>query len=240
MRVRLGAACGIRGLSVFRWFAVIAIIGAVPAIPAGNFAITMRMTGQLRYGEGRVPRQCRTDIFTPAMWQKNKEKRHARVTVVPDDRLIIVDGYALCFDYTSPDGMHALQWDGKSGHTEWINGPNQALAPEDYDTLVAPYVTAWEQEQNRLEQTAAEAEAARLAEFNSEGGRFERLRAERDRRLAETDYLLMPDYPLSEGQRTVLQSYRQSLRDLPSQEGAPWDGGGEETPWPEIPTWVKA
>ena len=163
-----------------------------------------------------------------------------RVTFVPDDRLIIVDGYALCFDYTSPDGMHALQWDGKSGHTEWINGPNQALAPEDYDTLVAPYVTAWEQEQNRLEQTAAEAEAARLAEFNSEGGRFERLRAERDRRLAETDYLLMPDYPLSEGQRTVLQSYRQSLRDLSSQEGAPWDGGGEETPWPEIPTWVKA
>ena len=50
----------------------------------------------------------------------------------------------------------------------------------------------------------------------------------------------MPDYPLSEGQRTVLQSSRQALRDLPSQEGAPWDGGGEETPWPEIPTWVKA
>ena len=53
MRVRLGAACGIRGLSVFRWFAVIAIIGAVPAIPAGNFAITMRMAGQLLHGERR-------------------------------------------------------------------------------------------------------------------------------------------------------------------------------------------
>ena len=53
MRVRLGAACGIRGLSVFRGFAVIAIIGAVPAIPAGNFAITMRMAGQLLHGEGR-------------------------------------------------------------------------------------------------------------------------------------------------------------------------------------------
>ena len=198
------------------------------------------MRRNLRFRQGGLAHSAGKTFSPPPCGKKTRRKDIPRVTVVPDDRLIIVDGYALCFDYTSPDGMHALQWDGKSGHTEWINGPNQALAPEDYDTLVAPYVTAWEQEQNRLEQTAAEAEAARLAEFNSEGGRFERLRAERDRRLAETDYLLMPDYPLSEGQRTVLQSYRQSLRDLPSQEGAPWDGGGEETPWPEIPTWVKA
>ena len=98
----------------------------------------------------------------------------------------------------------------------------------------------WQDEKARLEQAAAEAEAARLAEYNSETARFARLRTERDRRLAETDYLLMADYPLSENQRTVLQVYRQALRDLPSQEGAPWDGGGEETPWPEIPNWVKA
>ena len=50
----------------------------------------------------------------------------------------------------------------------------------------------------------------------------------------------MPDYPLSDDQRTILQVYRQALRDLPSQEGAPWDGGAEDTPWPEIPNWVKA
>ena len=68
-----------------------------------------------------------------------------------------------------------------------------------------------------LQQAAAEAEAARLAEYNSETARFARLRTERDRRLAETDYLLMADYPLSENQRTVLQVYRQALRDLPSQ-----------------------
>ena len=54
MRVRLGAACGIRGLSVFRWFAVIAIICAVPAIPAGNFAITMRMAGHLLHRQRRL------------------------------------------------------------------------------------------------------------------------------------------------------------------------------------------
>ena len=27
-------------------------------------------------------------------------------------------------------------------------------------------------------------------------------------------------------------AYKQALRDLPAQPGAPWDGGGPETPWP--------
>ena len=62
---------------------------------------------------------------------------------------------------------------------------------------------------------------------------FQQLRAERDRRIAATDFLLMPDYPLPDDQRTVVQAYRQALRDLPAQSGAPWDGGGEGTPWPE-------
>lgn len=65
---------------------------------------------------------------------------------------------------------------------------------------------------------------------------FQMLRTKRDRRLAATDYLLMPDYPISDDQRAVVQAYRQALRDLPAQSGAPWDGGGEATPWPEIPS----
>ena len=168
-----------------------------------------------------------------------------RVTVVPADRLVIVDGLALTFDFNAPERMHALQWDGKQGHIEWLGSEkkpphNEVLDADSYTDLVAPYVKAWEEEKARQEQAAAEAEAARLAEYNSEAARFERLRAERDRRLTATDYLLMPDYPLSDDQRTILQVYRQTLRDLPSQEGAPWDGGAEDTPWPEIPNWVKA
>lgn len=30
-------------------------------------------------------------------------------------------------------------------------------------------------------------------------------------------------------------AYAQALCDLPAQPGAPWDGGGPETPWPEMP-----
>lgn len=67
---------------------------------------------------------------------------------------------------------------------------------------------------------------------------FTNLRTERDRRLTATDFLLMPDYPISGDQRAVVQTYRQALRDLPSQEGAPWDGGGESTPWPDLPAGI--
>lgn len=61
---------------------------------------------------------------------------------------------------------------------------------------------------------------------------FASLRAERDRRIAATDYLVMPDYPLTEEAKATVSTYRQALRDLPQQAGAPWDGGGDLTPWP--------
>lgn len=155
------------------------------------------------------------------------------VTVVPADNLIIVDGAALVFPFAAPKNLHALQWRGGTGHTEWTDAPNQKLAATDYDEQVAPFVELWQTEKTRQEQAAAEAEAARLTEYNSEAARFERLRAERDRRLSATDYLLMPDYPLNDTLKGAVQAYRQTLRDLPAQEGAPWDGGADGTPWPE-------
>ena len=162
------------------------------------------------------------------------------VTVVPADDLIIVDGKALVFPFDAPANLHALQWRVDSGHTEWTDAPNKPLTMEDYDDQVAPFVTLWQDEKARIDQAAAEAEAARLAEYNSETARFERLRAERDRRLSATDYLLMQDYPLNNILKEAVQLYRQALRDLPSQEGAPWDGGGEETPWPVMPAGLEA
>ena len=77
-----------------------------------------------------------------------------------------------------------------------------------------------------------------LALFGGWQARFERLRAERDRRLTATDYLLMQDYPLDNTHKEAVRIYRQALRDLPSQEGAPWDGGGESTPWPDLPAGI--
>ena len=157
------------------------------------------------------------------------------VTVVPVDNLVIVDGEALVFPFKAQSNLHALQWRENEGHTEWTDGPNRPLVAADYDDQVAPFVKLWQDEKTRLEQAAADAEAARLAEYNSEAARFERLRAERDSRLSATDYLLMQDYPLDNTLKEAVRLYRQALRDLPSQEGAPWDGGGESTPWPAAP-----
>ena len=64
---------------------------------------------------------------------------------------------------------------------------------------------------------------------------FVALRTARDARLARTDKMLLPDYPINAERLTQIKTYRAALRDLPDQPGAPWDGGGTETPWPELP-----
>ena len=84
-----------------------------------------------------------------------------QVTVVPADNLIIVDGAALVFAYVAPENLHALQWRGDTGHTEWTDGPNKPLTAEDYDEQVVPYVKLWQAEKARLEKKAAEEAAAR-------------------------------------------------------------------------------
>lgn len=65
---------------------------------------------------------------------------------------------------------------------------------------------------------------------------FSRLRAIRDSKLSSTDKYLLPDYPISTDSLAFVKIYRDALRDLPEQPGAPWDGGGELTPWPELPS----
>lgn len=47
------------------------------------------------------------------------------------------------------------------------------------------------------------------------------IRAERDRRLAETDWTQLVDSALSDESMVLWQSYRQALRDVPQQDGFP-------------------
>lgn len=62
------------------------------------------------------------------------------------------------------------------------------------------------------------------------------VRAERDRRLATTDHLVMPDYPLDTDKLEEIKAYRQALRDLPQQIGFPWNGPDDPAcPWPDNP-----
>jgi len=66
-----------------------------------------------------------------------------------------------------------------------------------------------------VEATAHEIEvrtAIETAEIQAE------IRKERDKLIAETDYLVMPDYPISEEERSIVLEYRQSLRDITLQD----------------------
>src|SRR3979490_2051906 len=47
------------------------------------------------------------------------------------------------------------------------------------------------------------------------------VRAERDKLIADTDYLLMPDYPIDASKLAAMKVYRQALRDITTQTGFP-------------------
>ena len=60
------------------------------------------------------------------------------------------------------------------------------------------------------------------------------VRAQRDAMIAETDYLMMSDYPISEEDKALVETYRQALRDIPEQEGFP-----SNVQWPVAPLCLK-
>ena len=60
------------------------------------------------------------------------------------------------------------------------------------------------------------------------------VRSTRNRMLTDTDYLVNPDYPISDADREAVKAYRQALRDITKQDGFPL-----EVVWPEKPEAVK-
>ena len=56
------------------------------------------------------------------------------------------------------------------------------------------------------------------------------IRSKRNALLSETDFYLMPDYPISDEGLTSLKAYRQALRDITMQAGFPL-----KVEWPEKP-----
>ena len=68
-----------------------------------------------------------------------------RVTIVPADSLVIVDGRGLHVDCSGlAQGVHAVQWDGQTGEVERHGEPNEVLDLAGYATHVAPLYAAWE------------------------------------------------------------------------------------------------
>lgn len=62
----------------------------------------------------------------------------------------------------------------------------------------------------------------------------DRIRRERDEKLKETDFFVMPDYPSDPKDLEEVKTYRQALRDITKQSGFP-----KEVTWPELPSVFK-
>ena len=61
----------------------------------------------------------------------------------------------------------------------------------------------------------------------------QRMRERRDARLRASDRYLLPDFPITDGQREEVKAYRKALRELPGQEGFP------DVELPERPGFMK-
>lgn len=63
----------------------------------------------------------------------------------------------------------------------------------------------------------------------------EAVRDKRNKLIGETDYYLMPDYPISPEDLEAVKVYRQALRDIPEQSGFP-----KNVQWPVEPQFLSA
>jgi hypothetical protein len=95
-----------------------------------------------------------------------------RVTIIPSDQTIGIDGRFLRFEFSAPANVHAIQWLGDRGEMEFEDGtPNRPLTAADYEAEVKPFVDAWREEAERIDNppppTEEEARAARVAEIKA-------------------------------------------------------------------------
>ena len=128
-----------------------------------------------------------------------------------------------CGDISLPDDV-TRAWFESSGnvcmesdtepefYTRWVHTPADSpdnVAPKDDDVGgIAIYLTDAEYD------TVLAASA----------------RQKRDRLIAATDYLVTPDYPISDDRLAKIKTYRQALRDIPEQAVFPRD-----IVWPKKP-----
>lgn len=97
-----------------------------------------------------------------------------RVTVIPQDKFIQIDGVGfepIEFDYD--EGVHAIQWYGEDGHIEFVTPDGGVMTTPVSSMEVQPYIEAWRAEKERIEAIAntpitfEEAKAVKQAELST-------------------------------------------------------------------------
>ena len=158
-----------------------------------------------------------------------------RLTIIPDDGPIVVDGHT----YTeinfsekginSPADVHALQWYGEEGEIEYKERtkPNKEITklPAWANAAASAHADLLHEEQNPP--PLPDLTDAEILDSVIE------LRADF---LSSTDWTVLPDSPFTDAERESWVSYRQNLRDITDTAGYPWNGVYSYDNWPTPPT----
>jgi len=164
--------------------------------------IRLRSTGQVMFEAEFRSFQAHT---TGASWEQTTVEILDSLDADP-----VVEGPqasgGTVYQYSQPDGVEFIdgQW-----RTRYILGPI--------------FVDTTDMQGNVI--TAAENEAAYKLQKDTEQSNL--VRSDRNNRLSACDWTQLADAP---GDKAAWASYRQALRDVPSQEGFPW-----AITWPEEP-----
>ena len=132
-----------------------------------------------------------------------------------------------------------------------LAGLNMAILKEDarpsYDADTQTIIEgAIEERSGSYYQTYSVIDRPAEAIANDLANKKANVRAQRDAKLAASDWAILPDSPLSDADKTVYQNYRTALRDVPAQSGFPDNalpegpdqrpsGGGNADLQPSIP-----
>ena len=83
------------------------------------------------------------------------------VTIVKEDKVVMIDGEAINFDFVLPSNVWAVQWDGLKGEVEFNDGsPNETITDfTAYQSLIDGHAT----EKQRLADVVIQEEATRVA-----------------------------------------------------------------------------
>jgi len=84
------------------------------------------------------------------------------VGIVKEDRVVIIDGEGLNFDFNLPSNVWAIQWNGTTGEIEFNDGtPNEAITDfTAYQSLIDGHATEKQRLADVATQEATDAEAA--------------------------------------------------------------------------------
>jgi hypothetical protein len=87
------------------------------------------------------------------------------ITIVKEDKVVMIDGEGMNFDFDLPTNVWAIQWNGSTGEIEFNDGtPNEAITDfSAYQGLVDGHAT----EKQRLADVAVQEEADRIANMTT-------------------------------------------------------------------------